>query len=122
MLAAHSDAAPESTYVGVESAPSLTLDSLVAQHHIEPGRTLLKLDVQGYEATVIAGAADCIGQFAAAQLELSYVPLYGGQWLAPQTTDYLATLGYELWMLDPAAMHDPKTGRLMQCDGVFVRA
>ncbi len=122
MLEAHSDAAPESMYVGVESAPTTTVDDLVVRHDIVPGRTLLKLDVQGYEAVALAGASDCIKNFAAVQLELSFVPLYGGSWLSEQTIDFMKTCGYELWMLDPAAMYDPRSGRLMQCDGVFVRS
>ena len=122
MLAAHSDAAPESTYVGTESVRMVTVDSLVARLGIDPTRTMLKLDVQGYEAVALAGASGCIDRFAAAQVELSYVPLYDGSWLADELTAFLAKHGYQLWMYDPAAMYDPTTGRLLQCDGVFVRA
>jgi FkbM family methyltransferase len=122
MLAAHSDAAPESTYVGTESVSTTTVDHLVEKHKLDPARTLLKLDVQGYENTVLAGAERTIAKFAAAQLELSFVPLYDGQWLASEVTEFLEKLGYQMWMLDPAAMHDPLTGRTMQCDGIFVRA
>lgn len=122
MLTAHSEAAPESTYVGTESVATFTVDSLVARLGIDPARTMLKLDVQGYEAVALAGASGSIDQFAAAQLELSFVPLYGGSWLADEMTAFMTKHGYQLWMYDPAAMYDPKTGRLMQCDGVFVRA
>lgn len=122
MLTAHADAAPESTYVGAESVPTITIDSIVARLGIDPARTMLKLDVQGYEAVALAGAGGCIDQFAATQVELSFVPLYGGSWLADEMTTFMVKHGYQLWMYDPAAMYDPKTGRLMQCDGVFVRA
>jgi hypothetical protein len=121
MLAAHSDADPRSVYVGKESAPSTTLDSYVARHDIDPAVTLLKLDVQGYEGTVLAGATESIGKFAAAQMELSYVPLYDGQWLADDVTTFLKKHGYELWMFDSAAMYEPESKRLLQCDGIFVR-
>jgi len=121
MLSAHSDAAPDSVYVGKESAPSTTLDSFVARHEIEPAVTMLKLDVQGYEGTALAGATGSIGEFAAAQMELSYVPLYGGQWLAPEVNEFLEQRGFTLWMFDSAAMYDPESKRLLQCDGVFVR-
>jgi hypothetical protein len=82
---------------------------------------MLKLDVQGFEGTVLAGATETIGQFAAAQMELSYVPLYDGQWLANDVTELLTKHGYELWMFDSAAMYDPESGRLLQSDGIFVR-
>ena len=121
MLAAHSDVAPASVYVSAESAPATTVDDFVDRHRIVPARTLLKLDVQGYENTVFDGAQSTIGDFAAAQIELSYVPLYDGQWLAAETLSFFESRGYELWMLDPAVMFDPVTGRTLQCDGVFAR-
>lgn len=122
MLAAHSDADPHSVYVAKESAPSTTLDAYVARHGIDPSVTLLKLDVQGYEGAVLASATESIGKFAAAQMELSYVPLYDGQWLADDVIEFLKKHGYELWMFDSAAMYEPESRRLLQCDGIFVRA
>lgn len=121
MLAAHSDAAPDSMYVSEETVRTTTIDDLVRERDIDPAKTLLKLDVQGFEKTAFAGCVESIDKFAAVQAELSYVPLYDGQWLAGEVTDFLAEHGYQLWMFDPAAMHDPQTGRLLQCDGVFVR-
>lgn len=121
MLAAHSDAAPDSMYVGKESAPSATVDSFVSRHGIDPAVTMLKLDVQGFEGTVLAGTSGTIGQFAAAQMELSWVPLYDGQWLADDVIEFLKKHGYELWMFDSAAMYEPESGRLLQSDGIFVR-
>ena len=56
MLATHSDAAPDSVYVGKESAPSVTVDAFVSRHGIDPAATMLKLDVQGFEGTVLAGS------------------------------------------------------------------
>ena len=121
MLAAHADAAPDSVYVGQESAPSVSVDGFVLRHDIDPAATMLKLDVQGFEGTVLAGATETIGKFAAAQMELSYVPLYDGQWLADDVTEFLKKHGYELWMFDSAAMYEPDSGRLLQSDGIFVR-
>lgn len=121
MLAAHSDAAPDSAYVAEESVAATTIDALVGKHDMDPATTMLKLDVQGFEKTAFAGCVENIDKFAAVQAELSYVPLYEGQWLAGEVTEFLGDHGYELWMFDPAAMHDPQTGRLLQCDGVFVR-
>lgn len=121
MLKAHADADPRSVYVGKESAPSTTLDAFVDRHGIDPSVTMLKLDVQGYEGTALAGATESIGKFRAAQMELSYVPLYGGQWLAGDVTEFLVQHGYELWMFDSAAMYEPDSKRLLQCDGIFVR-
>lgn len=122
MLDAHSDVAPASAYVSTEESPATTIDDLVRRHGLDPARTMLKLDVQGFERTALAGATETVGRFAAAQMELSYVPLYDGQWLAADVESFLSEHGYELWMLDPASMNDPVTGRTLQCDGVFVRS
>ena len=122
MLRAHSDADPDSVFIGKESAPSSSLDAFVKRHDIDPAVTMLKLDVQGYEGTALAGATESIGRFAAAQMELSYVPLYDGQWLADEVVEFLRKHGYEFWMFDPAAMYEPGTRRMLQCDGIFVRA
>ena len=64
MLAAHSDAAPDSVYIGTEPAPSTMSDAFVARHGIDPSVPSLKLDVQGDEGTALAGATESIGSFA----------------------------------------------------------
>ena len=120
MLDAHSDAAPESAYVGSEEAPMTTVDALVADRHVDPVRTLLKMDVQGYERSVLDGASATLPRFAAVQVELSLTPLYAGQALMPEILDLLDGHGLELWALEPG-FSDPATGRMLQCDGVLVR-
>ena len=88
---------------------------------IDPARTLLKIDTQGYEAPVLDGAGDLLSRFAAVSLELSFVPLYEGQQLYDQLTGRLRDAGFTLYCLD-AGFGDPRTGRMLQCDGLFVRS
>lgn len=121
MLARHADAAPQSGYVGTEQVEATTVDDLVSSHALSPESTLLKIDVQGYEKPVLAGAARTLDRFAAVRTELSLVALYEGQALLPEVLGQLGGHGFELWMLEPGFV-EPGTGRLLQVDGVFFRS
>jgi hypothetical protein len=70
---------------------------------------------------VLDGAGALLGQFAMIQLELSFVPLYDGQALYPELVARLAGLGFEWYGVD-AAFVDPRTGRMLQVDGLFARS
>lgn len=120
MLPAHLAAAPDSRYVAEETVTVSTVDELAARHRLPLGRTLLKIDVQGYEWEVLAGAAAALPELAAVQVELSVVPLYAGQRLMDDIICVLAGHGLETWLLEPG-FSDPRTGRMLQCDGVFAR-
>jgi FkbM family methyltransferase len=121
MTSAHTGAAPGSEYVGTERVPVTTVAALVDAERIDPARTWLKIDTQGYEAPVLDGAGELVGAFAAVQLELSFVPLYDGQALFDELVARLTASGLVLFGLE-AGFSDPRTGRTLQCDGVFVRA
>jgi FkbM family methyltransferase len=116
----HLDAAPHSRTVGHETAPVTTIADVVAGYHLVPERTLLKIDTQGYEAPVLDGAGELLAQFALVQLELSFVPLYDGQALYPELVERLQRLGFDWYGVD-AAFVDPRTGRMLQVDGLFAR-
>ena len=64
--------------------------------------------------------APVIDEVAAVQLELSFVELYEGQELFDDGVATMHDHGLELWTLDPGI--SDAEGRLLQCDGVFVRA
>jgi FkbM family methyltransferase len=121
MTSAHTGAAPRSQYVGVEKVPVTTLADLLPVHDVDPASAWLKIDTQGYEAQVLDGAGSRLGEFAAVQLELSFVPLYVGQSLLDELVGRLRAAGFVFFGLE-AGFSDPRTGRTLQCDGVFVRA
>lgn len=118
MTDAHRDAAPGSEYVSVETVELTTVTDLVSRHGIDPARTLLKIDTQGFEAEVLKGAGELIGLFAAVQLELSFVELYAGQPLYADMLARMADAGYRIQQLEPGI--SDTDGRLLQVDGVFV--
>jgi FkbM family methyltransferase len=123
MLDAHLSAAPNSAYLQKEKVPLRRLDDVLADLLTTDasGHTIfLKLDVQGYESHVLAGATQILANTVTLQLEMSLLPLYEGETLMPQMQANLAAQGFDLWDLEPS-FRDPATGRLLQVDGIFTR-
>jgi FkbM family methyltransferase len=119
MSEAHLTSAPRSVYIAKETVRVVTVADLVQTNSVDPARTLLKIDTQGYEAEVIAGADKLITEFAALQLELSLIELYNGQQLAEEIVDQLRRWGYRLQTLEPGL--SAADGRLLQADILVVR-
>lgn len=120
MTDAHSLAAPGSEYVRSEKVAMTTIAEIIGSQQVDPARSLLKIDTQGYEGQVLDGAGAALETFAAVQLELSMVPLYED---APLFDDLLARMqaaGFGIFALE-GGFSDPRTGRMLQCDGFFVR-
>jgi FkbM family methyltransferase len=120
MLDAHVDAAPESKYVAREEVEIARLDQLAAEDVGGSRGTLLKIDTQGYEQAVLEGASGVIPAIAALQLELSIEPLYESQATMCELISCVNDLGFKVYSLWPGYV-DPRSGRLLQMDGVFVR-
>lgn len=121
MTDAHTSAAPGSEPVAAETVPLTTVAELARELDLDPDRTLLKIDTQGYEAPVLDGAGPLVGKLAAISLELSFVPLYAGQQLFDDLVVRLRDGGYVLYAIE-GGFGDKRTGRMLQCDGLFVRA
>lgn len=119
MTQRHLSADPRSATIGVQDVQVLTVADLVRDQAVAPEHSLLKVDTQGFERKVLDGAGDLIDRFAAIQLELSFVELYEGQQLYDELVSDLASHGLELWALETGISDD--TGRLLQCDGLFMR-
>jgi hypothetical protein len=126
MLHTHLSAAPGSRYLHKEKVPIRRLDDVMLPLHPLDRvdrldrRILLKLDVQGYESQVLAGAAKLLPHTLAVQLEMSLLPLYDGEVLMPEICTTMAANGFNLSDLEPS-FRDPTTGRLLQVDGIFTR-
>ena len=120
MLKAHSNAAPESTYLGCETAPLTTVDHAVLPYFEGAKAPFLKIDTQGYEWHVLDGALATLPKVRGIQMELSLVPLYEGQRLWRECIERLETAGFVLWALQPVFI-DLTNGRTLQWDGLFFR-
>lgn len=124
MLDAHTSSAPGSAYVGVETVRQVRLDDVARTYGLPPGgRAFLKIDVQGYERSVIEGARDLLrsGSIVGLEMELSLVPLYEGGLSAEDGIALAKEHGLSLVGLVPG-FTDVRTGRLLQFDGVFARS
>jgi len=120
MLDSHQRAAPYALYVGSEEVPVRRLDSVQHPFLDESTRPFLKIDTQGYESRVLEGAEGLLKRVKGVQVELSLRPLYDGQVLWRDIIDSLERCGFEVWSLVPGFL-DPETGRMLQCDGIFLR-
>ena len=118
MLSAHQEAAPESVYVENAKVVVNRLDAVCPV--VPEDRLLLKVDVQGYERAVLNGAAGVLKHCRAIIVEMSLVPLYEGQSLAIELWEHLMSLGFQACYFNPG-FQDPRSARLLQMDGVFVR-
>lgn len=119
MLDAHSESAPKSKYVGLEHVNVTTVDELL--EGMDARAPFLKIDTQGFETAVLLGASASLkSRLIGVQLEMSLVPLYGGQELFDSLLHRLLDAEFELWSLEPG-FADRRTGRLLQVDGIFFR-
>ncbi len=121
MAASHRAAAPDSQYVATESAPIARLDSAL-RNLVPPGERLyLKIDVQGSEGGVLAGAAATLESTDVIEVEVSTLPLYEGSILCAQMIAKLDSLGFRLISWEDV-LSDPQSGYVLQADCIFVRS
>jgi FkbM family methyltransferase len=121
MAQRHLQVAPESVYVGEESVSTARLDDVLAGKIDDGSRVYLKIDVQGGELDVLAGAEEVLQRAEIVDCELSLVPLYDRGALWVEVVEYLTARGFGLRWLEPV-LRDPSTNELLQMDGIFVRA
>ena len=120
MLPAHVDAAPESAVTGFEAIEVRRLDSVSDAVCPAPARLYLKLDVQGFERQVLAGAPATLARVRVLQLEMSLTPLYAGAPAVGELHALLEAGGFVPFALEPGfARRD--SGQLLQVDGIYCR-
>ena len=94
----------------------------VIEDYLDPDEAIfLKLDTQGYEAQVLAGAAVLLPRLAGVQLEMPLVPCYEGERGFRDLLDDLAAAGFSPFLFMPGYF-ERKLARQLQVDGVFMRA
>jgi FkbM family methyltransferase len=93
-----------------EVAPSLNI--------VEP--FLAKIDVQGYEDRVLHGGQQTLRRAAAMLVEMSFEELYEHQPLFDSVCQQVQELGFT-YQGNLEQMNCPKTGRVLQVNGIFMR-
>lgn len=120
MLDTHSSAAVGSAYVSSESTPLIRLDSVAENYLNDDSRLFIKIDTQGFEWQVLDGATETLKLAKGLLLELSLVPLYDGQRLWSEIIERMEKEGFKLWAIQEGFI-DPRTGRSLQVDGIFLK-
>ena len=94
----------------------VALDDYQARQHL-PLPSLIKLDVQGFELSVLKGAETCLAHAHAVLTEVSFREFYHGQCLFEDVVAFLSQRGFVLCALAQTTT----LGRpLMQADALFV--
>ena len=120
MLDEHSYAAVGSAYVASERTPLIRLDTVAGHYLSADSRPFIKIDTQGFEWQVLDGATKTLKRAQGVLLELSLVPLYEGQRLWREIIERMENEGFTLWAIQKG-FTDPRTGRSLQVDAIFLR-
>lgn len=120
MEQAHRDAEPSVGYVGQEEIRVDTLDAVAGDVLTGAAVPFLKIDTQGFERQVLAGAEATIPRLVGLQLELSFVPLYQGGMLVHEAMAWAYDHGFQLEVIEQGWA--APSGQMLQADGIFFRA
>lgn len=120
MLPSHVAAAPESVYITKERVQMRCLDSMLDDLITRNNRIYIKVDVQGYERSVLQGAAEALKMTAVIEVEVSMIPLYEGSILHAEMIKEMDNIGFYLISWEDV-FTDPKTGYVLQSDCIFAR-
>jgi FkbM family methyltransferase len=120
MLERHRTAAPDSGTVRRESVPLVSLDREIAARFPDGAALALKIDVQGYEAAVIDGAAASLPHLRVIYLEMQLERLYDGSVMFDEMYRRLAGSGYRCIGISEG-FTDAERFEVLQVDGLFVR-
>jgi len=80
----------------------------------------LKLDTQGFEGRVLAGAKSALPFIGLIQMEMPLLPLYRGELSFMELHHNLLNQGFQLVSLEPGYC-EPATGHMVQVDGIYSR-
>lgn len=116
---AHRVAFPEARETSVVHVAMTTLDAFFGHTSLaEP--VLLKLDVQGFEARVLAGGEEFLTRTRWVVAETSFRPMYQGEELFIKLVERMRERGFQF--LRPVGwLAEPRTGEILQADALFER-
>lgn len=119
MLDTHREAEPSVDYVRTETIRIERLDDVSDEVFGSARAPFLKIDTQGFERPVLAGAEKSLPRCVGLQLELSFVPLYEGGMLVDEAISWAYDAGFHLEVIE-SGWASP-TGQMLQADGIFFR-
>jgi len=113
----HLEAFPFAREVRAVEVEMSTLDA-ISFDLVPP--VLLKLDVQGYESKVLAGAPKLLRRCDYVVIEMSMEPLYEGEVPFAEMLPLMRSYGYR-FVREVGALKHPRSGAALQIDGFFRR-
>jgi len=114
------NAAPQAVHVKSEVITVVPLDEVAPKYIQDDDRVFLKIDTEGFEASVLDGASRTLDRVVGVQLEMALVPLFVGQARFEELYARLTQMKFVPWAILPG-FTDMNSGRMFQCDGVFFR-
>jgi FkbM family methyltransferase len=112
--------APSAAVAGRQRVALRRLDQVAPAYLGPDDRPFLKIDVQGYEPEVLAGARQLLPRLHGLQLEMSLARCYEGERDYRAMIDQLGAAGFAPHLFWPGYF-EPKLARQLQLDAVFVR-
>lgn len=111
---------PDASPVGSETVTIRRLDDVVKEEGLDfDGPVMLKLDVQGFELSVLRGALETLPRVSMLQCELALIPSYEGGATFVEVREFLRARGFVLaHLIDGHVNHE--TGELREMDGIFL--
>jgi len=97
---------------------TIRIDRAIKEMGLDVARAFLKIDVQGAESLVLAGAEETLKVASGLIVELSFTQLYENQYLAFDVLPNLLAKGYEVYDIWQG-YRDPRTYRLYQIDATL---
>lgn len=119
MGSAHTDAEPSVGIVGQQTVRVERLDDVIDEYATPSSRIFLKVDAQGFERQVLAGAERTLGRCSGLQLELSFISLYEGGILIDEAISLAYDAGFSMVGVEQGWAAE--SGQMLQADGVFFR-
>ena len=110
---------PGTSEVATIDVPVGPLSEFVCSDELKP-RSMLKLDVQGFEYEALLGCESLLARFEWIYCECSFIELYAGQRLASDVIALLADRGFAFDDLHNPVYSD--AGRCIQADLLFSRS
>jgi FkbM family methyltransferase len=99
-----------------------TLERFAEQHGIKPRGTLLKLDTQGHDLSILRSGPDFVRMVEGLQLEMPVTNLYEDAPSFPDVLQEIVDLGFRPLGFYPVQREQPADVVPIEFDGLFVRS
>ncbi len=105
--------------VGTQSVEVVKLDDIWPE--FTGRRVFLKIDTQGFEQQVLAGAAGALKEIVGVQLEIPIEHLYAGVWSLVEAIGFMEESGFAISQVRPVNPLTEDPASLIELDVVFRR-